>query len=118
MIRHVTISISDPWETGEALGWPMFYGELHFEEDALHGIFHFRDPVCYQQKTYPIAVVHGRHGNLALKDFDSGQVIPCSVICIPSEEVAEPMRFVQMWRGGGVTFIGAIHVRSSRLKEK
>ena len=29
MIRHVAISISDPWEIGEGLGWPVFDGEIH-----------------------------------------------------------------------------------------
>lgn len=108
MIRHVAISISDPWEIGEGLGWPVFNGEIHFEEDSPCGIFHFHNPIRYKQKRYPIAIVHGRHDKFTAKNFDSCQVIPCTAVCIPSEEVAEPMRFVQMWRGHGLTFTGAI----------
>ena len=110
MIKRVRMSISDPWETGETLGWPVFNGELHFEESSSFGVFYFRDPISYHQKAYPIAVVCGRQDNFVSMDFDSQCLIPCSVICVPSEEVADPVRFFQAWRGGGLTFTGTIIV--------
>ena len=115
MIKHVELSISDSWEIGETLGWPVFKGELYFEENSTRGVFYFYDPVIYQQKTYTIAIVSGRHGCLTSSEFDSRGQVPCSVICIPSDEVADPMEFVQTWRGQGLTFIGSITVAKKPL---
>lgn len=110
MIKHAKMSISEPWETGETMRWPVFNGELHFEGNSSFGIFCFQNPISYYQKTYPIAVVSGRYGNFTLGDSDSQCIIPCTVICVPSEEIADPVRFAQKWRGGGLTFMGTIIV--------
>lgn len=108
MIRQCKLSISDPWEIGEKLGWPVFVGDLHLHDDFSCGVFHFQNVVCYNNIKYLGAVLQGRHGTLTSAVLEEHRGISCSAICVPFDEIADPIGFAQKWRGGGLTFIGLI----------
>ncbi len=107
----ISITISDPWDVGEALNWQTIRGVLLQTADADHGgkiLVRFDHDINYRGSAYRYAVgapyLEGRH----VTEIEAGKSVGCALTGI-SEEQAEssnPMD-ISKWRGG-FAFVGDV----------
>lgn len=111
MIREVTISVSDPWDLGEALGWRVLTGELVRLEDDDHGgraLIRLDAPIEHAGVSCSHVIASPRHAGDALASLASGQSVLCGFIGVADASAATAISLdTSGWRGG-LAFIGTI----------
>jgi hypothetical protein len=105
------VSVSDPWEFGEAIGWRPLVGSLLKIEDDDHGgkaLIMFDDVVSYGGAPWRYVVATVRHQGESITALRSGNVVLGSMIGITDEqaESTHPLD-VAHWRCG-LAFVGDI----------
>jgi len=103
---RVVLSLSDPWELGEALGWRPIRGVVtHQELDSW--LIKIDAPFVHSDLEYQYVVISARHSGASLDQLRSQQV-PCNVVrTTPERAQSETPCDVSWWRGGGA-IIGTI----------
>ena len=102
----ITLSLSDPWELGEALGWPMLAGTVvHRRAEAW--LVELAQPFTHLGVEYRFLVVSARHADNTLADSAS-KTIACNIVRTTPDRAskADPCD-LSWWRGGGA-MIGSI----------
>ena len=103
---RVSLSLADPWEMGETLGWPTILGSvIHHSADAW--LVEVLEPFTYADAEYRFIVVTARHAERPLAASEA-QDVPCNMIRTTHERMSagHPCD-VSWWRGGGA-MIGSI----------
>lgn len=106
---RISISISDPWELGEALSWHPLTGELLTSVKNEHGgraLIKLDNPISYYGSNWRYVVAAPRHQGDEIGALETGKKIMCAFTGIPDEqaEAGSPLD-TQNWRGG-LAFIG------------
>lgn len=110
---QVYISISEPWDLGEALEWQPVQGEIlkfNAEPHADRALIRLLNPIAHSGKIYRYVVATPRVKKLRVTSLSKGQSLGCAFIGIDDEQVSavDPME-TSSWRGG-LAFIGDIRV--------
>jgi hypothetical protein len=105
MLR-VTITVSDPWDLGEAIAWQAIRGAVaHMQADAW--LVKVDSPFVHSDLEYQYLVVSPRHVDSRLERATSEQV-ECNIIRTTPERASSAAPCdVSWWRGGGA-IIGAL----------
>ena len=106
---RIAISVSDPWDFGEAIDWKSLAGQmLQIEDDDQGGraLIMLDDAVSYHGSTWRYLVAKVRHQGDKITALQSGKKVLSSMIGI-SEERARSVHPLDTdhWRGG-LAFIG------------
>jgi hypothetical protein len=105
----ISITVSDPWDVGEAVNWRTIRGVLLQTADADHGgkvLMRFDHDINYRGSAYRYAVgsprLEGRH----VAETEAGKSVGCVLIGIFEEQAksSNPMD-TSKWRGG-LAFVG------------
>ena len=102
----VLLTLSDPWEMGDKLGWPEILA------DVVHRSFgawlvEVIEPFRYAGDEYRFLVVSARFEDQSL-DSISSESIPCNMIRTTAERIAGDDPCDVSWWRGGCAMIGSI----------
>jgi len=105
------ITVSDPWDLGEALNWQAINGHLLQTESTDSGgkaLVRFDQPVLYHGGAYNYAVASPRHEGSNIAEIRAGKSVGCAFTAISDEQAQSnnPMD-TSRWRGG-LAFIGDV----------
>lgn len=111
--RHslkVVIRLSDPWDLGEALGWPAIPGTVaHGEADSW--LVELDRPFVHANAEYRFLVVCARHVGRPLANAVYEDV-PCNMIRTTAERAASESSCDISWWRGGHAMIGTIRAHA------
>lgn len=111
---RVTLSLSDPWELGEALGWPTLIGTV-VHRGTKKWLVELNQPFTHSGVEYRFLVVSARHAHSTLADSTS-KWVPCNIVRTTVDRASEvdPCD-LSWWRGGGAMIgsMAASHVSQS-----
>ena len=115
---RVVISISDPWDLGEALKWPLLTGELlRLEEDGSGGqtLVKLDDAINYRGSIWRYIVASPRHEGVDIAALRAGKKI-CGAFTAIRDQQAESGSPppTQDWRGGLASLGTSDHPRDAR----
>jgi hypothetical protein len=97
---RIAVSLSDPWDLGEALGWPTLLGTvIHFGPVAW--LVELTQPFTHAGSEYRFLVVIARHTESSLSNAISSAV-PCNIVrTTPDRASGSDPCDISWWRGGG-----------------
>lgn len=106
---RIAITVSDPWDFGEAIEWRSLLGQvLHVADDDQGGraLIMLDDAVNYHGSAWRYLVAKVRHQGDKISALQSGKKVLSSMIGISDERAksAQPVD-TDHWRGG-LAFIG------------
>jgi len=111
MIAQLTITLSDPWELGEALKWQPLQGNLlRLVNDDRGGqalikldeSFEYRGAICRHVIASP------RHVGVEIASLTIGKTVFCGLTGISEQQAESSNPFdLSSWRGG-IAFIGDV----------
>lgn len=116
MPTDVFVEISDPWELGEALNWPLLTGQLvecKSSEDAQIFVFKLDQEITYKNEKYYRFLVSNRHDGDAVTDIYSGRSVPCAYESISHQ----PDKAEKIMPDRRLYFIGSLSLTNQRLKK-
>jgi hypothetical protein len=107
----ISITVSDPWDVGEAVNWKPIDGELLQLQEADHGgkaLVRFDHEIVYRGAAYRYAVAAPRLEGGDVAEIEEGKTVGCALTGISQEQArsSDPMD-TSKWRGG-LAFIGDI----------
>ena len=114
----ISITVSDPWDVGEAVNWQPIKGQLLKMEADEHGgkaLVKFDAPVSYRGASYCYAVASPRIEGHHIMEVQAGKIV-CSALTGISDQQAKssnPMD-TSNWRGG-LAFIGDVEATDEHL---
>jgi len=111
---RISVSISDPWELGEALKWQPLQGELLQMVNDEHGgraLIKLDNAINYRGSSWRYVVATSRHQGRPIAEIQNGKV--ASAFTGISEQQAESSSPLDTsnWRGG-LAFVGDIEPAS------
>jgi hypothetical protein len=106
---RITISVSDPWDFGEAIEWKLLAGQMlqvADDDQGGRGLIMLDDAVNYDGSAWRYFVAKVRHQGDKITSLHSGKKVLSSMIGISAERAksAQPLD-TDHWRGG-LAFIG------------
>jgi hypothetical protein len=106
---QISISVSDPWELGEALKWQSLRGELLQMVNDDHGgraLIKLHDAVNYRGSVWRYVVAAPRHQGNEIAGLQTGKKVLAAFTGI-SDQQAESSGALNTsnWRGG-LAFVG------------
>lgn len=108
---RVKITISDPWQLGEALGWrPMVGNVVRLEANAATNDALIELDTVVDQRAFPtrFVVATPRHIGESIEAIERGTVVTCSFTGISEEQAFSGYPLdLGSWRGG-MAFTGTI----------
>lgn len=110
---RVVITLSDPWDLGEALGWQPIEGEfVRFDVECERGqaLIKLRKPISYRGTSCGFLAAVPRHEDGSFKTIQKGCKLFCSFTGIANEAAHFNHDFsTAEWRGG-LAFIGDLEI--------
>ena len=116
---RVSLTISDPWEVGEALGWERLPGELLLRVHDEHGgraLIKLDSPITYGGSTWRFVVAAPRLVGKGLAGLDGGETVGCGFIGICDQQASSSLALdTSHWRGG-LAFIAGLEAHTNEKK--
>ena len=108
---RVLISISDPWEFGESLGWKALSGNVtEIGDEQL--LVKLDKPLFQGGRSYRFVMAIPRHEGTTFKKVPRESAVACSFTCVNDDPgMSSAVSSADSWRGG-LAFIGAIALNS------
>ena len=108
-VRQILITVSDPWDVGEAVNWQAIRGQLLQTESTDSGgkaLVRFDHPIRYHGAEYNHAVASPRHEGRNIAEIRAGKSVVCALTAISDEQAQSNNSMdTSTWRGG-LAFIG------------
>ena len=108
---RLTITITDPWELGEALKWQPLQGELLGLMPSDRGgqaLIKLDEPFEYRGTVCRHVIASPRHVGVEMASLSDGKTVLCGVTGISEQQAESSKPFdLSSWRGG-VAFIGDV----------
>jgi hypothetical protein len=104
---RISISISDPWDIGDAYGWVPFSGEvIKIEENEYGGmaLIRLESPIYYRDLSLQFLIAKPRHKGDSIAAVRDGDKVLAAFVGISDEQAASDIS-ADGWRGG-LAFIG------------
>jgi hypothetical protein len=105
---RVVLTVSDPWDLGEAIAWRAMRGAVtHMEADAW--LVRIDSPFVHSNIEYQYLVVSSRHVGSRLEGVGTHE-LSCNIIRTTPERASSTTPCdLSWWRGGGA-MVGALAV--------
>lgn len=108
MNMRISITISDPWELGEATKWQPLCGNLLQTRDEGRGLIKLDDAVSYGGSIWHFAIASPRRRGDEVGALQTGKKVAATFIGISDEQAGSADAFdTHDWRGG-LAFMGDI----------
>jgi len=111
-MNPVRISISDPWDLGEALQWKHLRGYLlqtASDERGGMALIELDEPITYGSSVWRYIVASPRHQGNQITELLSGRNVLSALMGISDQQAkADNLFDTSKWRGGGLAFIGGV----------
>jgi hypothetical protein len=111
-MNPVRISISDPWDLGEALQWKPLRGHLlqtASDERGGKALIELDEPVSYGGSVWRYVIAAPRHQGNQITELQSGRKVFSALVGISDQQAKADNPFdTSKWRGGGLVFIGDV----------
>jgi len=108
---RLTITVSDPWEFGEALKWRPLQGELLRlvnDERGGQALVKLDEPFEYGGTVCCYLIASPRHVGAEMATLSAGKTVLCGVTGISEQQAESSNPFdLSTWRGG-IAFIGDV----------
>lgn len=108
---RVRISLSDPWDLGESIGWRILHGSVVMTSREGRGgrvLVRLDLPILFRGESYQFAVGAPRHEDAHMGALQGGDEVFCSFVGVSEEQArSESPLSTEHWRGG-LSFIGTI----------
>lgn len=103
-VPRILVTVSDPWDLGQAVNWQAIRGQLLQTESTDSGgkaLVRFDQPVFYHGAAYNYAVASPRHEGRNIAEIRAGKSVGCAFIAISDEQAQSnnPLD-TSRWRGG------------------
>lgn len=112
--KSILISISDPWDVGEATGWQGIKGKLLRTDKSAQGeigLVELSTAIRHEKNLFTHLAAMPRSPADELVDIGGGREIACNFIGLGAPLGQRELRdAVRAWRGG-LSFVGDITVR-------
>jgi len=108
---RVSISVSDPWDFGEEIGWKPLVGRLVKIVDDDQGgkaLIMLDDVVTYRGAPWRYLIARIRHQGDQISALQSGKAVLGSIYGIPEDQASSAQAMDTDQRPGGLRFIGDI----------
>lgn len=109
---RISISISEPWDLGEARNWRPLHGELTWPTSDGNGdraLVELDERISYRGSVCRYVVTSPRLHGSKLAELKLGKEVLCAFIGISDEQAKSDVPLnTDNWRGGGLAFIGDI----------
>lgn len=113
--NHVLLSISDPWDLGEALKWAPLRGELlqtNIDDRGGRGLVRLDQAIEYRGTSCRFVVAAPRHEGDTIATAVSGGKVFCSFTGISDAHAkSDDALSTEHWRGG-LAFIGDLQTEN------
>ncbi|MFO1392340.1 MAG: hypothetical protein U1F09_01070 [Steroidobacteraceae bacterium] len=100
----ILITVSEPWDVGEAVAWAQIRGEIVAIESGPNrdrALVRFAAPLQYRGAGYHSAVAYPRVAGTWISDVDSGSVVGVALTCTTADaSVGAAVPDSSAWRGG------------------
>lgn len=108
---RITISISDPWELGEALKWQPIQGELlrmASDERGGRALIKLDAALNYRGSVWHYVVAAPRHQGSTIAGLQTGRKVLAALTGIPDQQAeSSGVPDTSNWRGG-LAFLGDV----------
>lgn len=115
----ITITVSEPWDVGEAVNWQPIRGRLLQVNTDDHGgnvLVEFEPPICYRNSIYRYAVASPRLAGHQMTEVTNGGMVCSTFTGISDEQAKSDNPFdISKWRGG-LAIIGDLESSSDGKK--
>lgn len=115
----VSITVSDPWDVGEAVKWQPIRGTLlkrQATSQTSSGLIKFEAPVNYRGSCYYFAVAWPRRKEDSIAEVYAGKMVCCGITGISAQQAESDNPLdISKWRGG-FAFVGDV-VLSSQFEQ-
>jgi hypothetical protein len=105
----IQITVSEPWDVGEALAWAQIHAEIVAIESGAgrdRALIRFATPLEYRGTCYRSAVASPRVAETCISEVVSGAVVGAALTCITAAaSLGAGVPDASAWRGG-LAFIG------------
>ena len=105
----INIRISDPWDLGNALGWPELNGEI-INTNNKSVIIKLDDPFVYKDVRCEYFITSSRYVDQNFDSFLLKKILTCGFTRIPPAQIDSEKPFDLSWWRGGIAFIGNIQL--------
>lgn len=100
----ILITVTDPWDVGEAVNWQAIRGEVLRTQKGSHGgraLVKFDQSINYRGIAYRYAVASPRLEGRDIAEIEAGKTVDCALTAISNEQAEsdDPMN-TSKWRGG------------------
>jgi hypothetical protein len=106
------IKLSDPWEMGEALGWPAIPGTV-VHSDAASWLVELDQPITYANADYRFLVVSSRHEGMPLAKA-ALEDVPRNMVRTTAERASSESPCDVSWWRGGHAMIGSVRAEAAQ----
>lgn len=116
---RVTVSISDPWDLGEALGWSRLRGELLRTQNAQHrerALIRLDDAILWEGTSWRYLIAQARHVEPDIHAIFGGAEVPAGFVGITDEQATSNTQLdTSKWRGGGLVITGTLALENKKM---
>ncbi|WP_156358288.1 hypothetical protein [Sphingobium sp. Leaf26] len=86
----VVVSIDEPWDAGEALGWPKIFGHLSYDRDKKNGVLRLAEVLSWSGSSARQFDVTLRHEKIDIDIIHSGEEVTFNAF----DSLGGVMRFI------------------------
>lgn len=108
---RVNISVSDPWDLGEAISWAPLRGTVedwHERRGTARALIHLAEPLQYKGADVEYLVASARHEGTSVTDLRRRERVLCSLTAVDEEAKRQGISLaMDAWRGG-LVIIGEV----------
>jgi hypothetical protein len=103
-LMRVSLTISEPWEIGEAMNWRPMTGEL-LRTEIIDGrataLLQLDEPIVFEGNSWPYLVAVPRHTGHSLAEIHDGKSVSISMTAITAQQATSVKPCdLSRWRGG------------------
>jgi len=117
----VKISVSDPWDVGEAVRWRQIRCKLIQTESgqSIKALIIFDEPIRYHGSIYSYAVILPRRSENQIAELFGGEMVSCVLYGITNEQAESDNPLdISKWRGGFAFEGDVVPVVKPEVEEK
>jgi hypothetical protein len=111
-MNPVRLSISDPWDLGEALQWRTLHAHVlrtASDQTSSKALIELDEPIAYGGSVWRYVVASPRHQGGDISELRPGQKVFSNFTGISDQQAKADDPFdTSKWRGGGLAFIGDV----------
>jgi hypothetical protein len=108
---RVNVSVSEPWDIGEAIAWrarPGLLAKVGIVDGREVMLIKLDEPINYGDRSWNYLIGAPRHHGDQVSMLSEGRKMPISIIGISTQQATSDVPFVRPGVQGGLACIGVI----------